>query len=141
MWITRSAAWAAGNICCRYTPKWNCAVRASARNKTEFTRVPEVRGGIGGGFWGKEMKRARCVSVWVAVSFAWAWGQRPSDTATAGLIEGSREKALAYARSLPDFVCTEVITRYSYGKSETARAPSEWGERSPTESNGFPRIS
>jgi hypothetical protein len=42
-----------------------------------------------------------------------AWGQRPSDADAAALIENSREKALAYAHSLPDFVCTELIHRYS----------------------------
>lgn len=42
-----------------------------------------------------------------------AWGQRPSDADAAALIEKSHAKALDYARSLPDFVCTEVIRRYA----------------------------
>jgi hypothetical protein len=33
-----------------------------------------------------------------------AWGQRPSDADSAALIEKSRQKALDYAQSLPDFV-------------------------------------
>jgi hypothetical protein len=58
------------------------------------------------------MKRAFCVSAWIAVGCARAWGQKPSDTESPELIEKSREKALAYTRSLPDFVCTEVVRRY-----------------------------
>ena len=42
-----------------------------------------------------------------------AWGQRPSDAERAALIERTRQKALEYARSLPDFVCSEVVRRYS----------------------------
>jgi hypothetical protein len=42
-----------------------------------------------------------------------AWTQRPSDADSAALIERSRAKALDYARSLPDFVCTEKIWRYA----------------------------
>jgi hypothetical protein len=41
-----------------------------------------------------------------------AWGQRPSDAEAAALIERSRQKALEYATSLPDFICSEVIRRY-----------------------------
>ncbi len=41
--------------------------------------------------------------------------QKPSSSDAAALIEKSREKSLAYARSLPDFVCTEVISRYKLG--------------------------
>ena len=40
-----------------------------------------------------------------------AWGQRPSDAEAAALIERSRQKALEYATSLPDFICSEVIRR------------------------------
>jgi hypothetical protein len=49
--------------------------------------------------------------LWTAV----AWGQRPSDADTAALIERARQKALDYSRSLPDFVCTELVRRYSSG--------------------------
>jgi hypothetical protein len=41
-----------------------------------------------------------------------AWAQRPTDADAAALIERTRQKALAYARSLPDFECTEVVHRY-----------------------------
>ena len=58
------------------------------------------------------MIRAGWVSVWIALGCAPAWGQRPSDAESSALIEKSREKALAYTRSLPDFVCTEVVRRY-----------------------------
>ena len=42
-----------------------------------------------------------------------AWGQRPSDADSAALIEKSRQKALEYAQSLPDFLCSEVIQRFA----------------------------
>ena len=52
-----------------------------------------------------------------AAALAWcatlAWGQRPSDADSAALIEKSRRKALDYAASLPDFVCSEIIQRYA----------------------------
>lgn len=48
---------------------------------------------------------------------ALAWGQQPSDADSAALIERSRQKALEYTKSLPDFVCSEVVQRYA--------APSE----------------
>jgi hypothetical protein len=43
------------------------------------------------------------------------WAQKPTDADSAALIEKSRQVSLAYARSLPDFVCTEVISRYKLG--------------------------
>jgi hypothetical protein len=43
---------------------------------------------------------------------AGAWPQRPSEPDAQAAIEKTRQKALDYARSLPDFVCTEVIHRY-----------------------------
>jgi hypothetical protein len=46
-----------------------------------------------------------------------AWGQRPSDADSNALIERSRQKALDYTQSLPDFICSEIIQRYA--------APSE----------------
>ena len=52
----------------------------------------------------------------MAAGCAAAWGQRPSDAEGNALIEKSREKALAYTRSLPDFVCTEVVRRYRDSK-------------------------
>ena len=42
-----------------------------------------------------------------------AWCQRPSDAGSAALIERSRQKALDYSLSLPDFVCSEVVRRYA----------------------------
>jgi len=52
---------------------------------------------------------------------ALAWGQRPSDADSAALIEKSRQKALDYAQSLPDFLCSEIIQRYA--------APAEDGNK------------
>jgi hypothetical protein len=54
----------------------------------------------------------------LAWSAALAWGQRPSDADFTALLEKSRQKALDYAQSLPDFVCAEIIQRY---------AASAWG--------------
>ena len=42
-----------------------------------------------------------------------AWGQRPSEADAAAAIERARRQALGYAKSLPDFVCTEIIHRTS----------------------------
>jgi hypothetical protein len=42
-----------------------------------------------------------------------AWGQRPSDAESAALRERARLKALDYTRSLPDFVCRELVHRSS----------------------------
>ncbi len=63
------------------------------------------------------MKRAVGVSLCIAL----AWGQRPSDAEATALIEKSREKALAYTRSLPDFVCSEVVRRYRDSKPQAVR--------------------
>jgi hypothetical protein len=41
-----------------------------------------------------------------------AFAQRPSDAEAKALIERVRQKALAYAKSLPDFECTETVRRY-----------------------------
>jgi hypothetical protein len=41
-----------------------------------------------------------------------ALAQRPATTDATAILERGREKALAYAKSLPDFVCTEIIQRY-----------------------------
>jgi|ERR1017187_539369 hypothetical protein len=40
------------------------------------------------------------------------WAQAPTPDQTAAAIEISRNVALAYARSLPDFVCTQLVHRY-----------------------------
>lgn len=47
-----------------------------------------------------------------ALSASMAWAQRPSETEAAAIFEKARGRALAYARSLPDFVCTEIIHRF-----------------------------
>lgn len=49
------------------------------------------------------------------------WAQKHSDADAAALIEKSRQMSLAYARSLPDFVCTEVISRYKLGAVAASR--------------------
>jgi hypothetical protein len=43
------------------------------------------------------------------------WAQKPSNEDAAALIEKSRQTTLTYSASLPDFVCTEVISRYRQG--------------------------
>lgn len=43
---------------------------------------------------------------------ALAWGQQPADAGSGALIERSRQKALDYTNSLPDFVCSEIVRRY-----------------------------
>lgn len=44
---------------------------------------------------------------------ALAWPQRPAETDAGALLERSRKAALEYGSLLPDFVCTEVIQRYT----------------------------
>jgi hypothetical protein len=44
---------------------------------------------------------------------ALAWSQKLSEADAQAMIEKTRQKALAYSGSLPDFVCTEIIHRYS----------------------------
>lgn len=50
--------------------------------------------------------------------------QRPSISDAAALIETSLQKSLAYAHSLPDFVCTEVISRYKLGVTAATTMPA-----------------
>jgi hypothetical protein len=45
--------------------------------------------------------------------------QRPDDADVHAAVEQSRQRSLAYSRSLPDFVCTEIVTR-SYDPRERA---------------------
>ncbi len=52
-----------------------------------------------------------------------ALAQRPSDEEAAALIERSRSKAQDYARSLPDFVCTEIINRDTSYNPPVQRKP------------------
>ena len=46
---------------------------------------------------------------------ALVWAQKPSSSDATALIEKSRQISLGYARSLPDFLCTELISRYKLG--------------------------
>jgi hypothetical protein len=55
--------------------------------------------------------------VWTSL----AWGQRPSEAEAAAIVEKSRNRAMAYAHSLPDFVCTELIHRYGEGRPQNAQ--------------------
>ncbi len=57
--------------------------------------------------------------VWTSLAQA----QRPSEADAAAIIEKSRDQAMAYARSLPDFVCTEVIRRYAAVRPQPTRGP------------------
>jgi len=41
-----------------------------------------------------------------------AWAQAPTPEQTAAAMEMSRKVALSYTRSLPDFICTQVVRRY-----------------------------
>jgi hypothetical protein len=41
-----------------------------------------------------------------------AWAQAPTPEESAATIEMSRQVALDYARSLPDFICTQLVRRY-----------------------------
>ena len=52
------------------------------------------------------------------------------------ILEKGREKALAYARSLPDFVCTEVIQRYRLQTTNRFQP----GEPNPTSSTDWAPI-
>ena len=47
--------------------------------------------------------------VWTSL----AWSQKLSDADAAALIEKTRQKALDYSKSLPDFECIEVVRRFS----------------------------
>jgi len=41
-----------------------------------------------------------------------AWSQAPTPEQTGAAVELSRKVALAYVRSLPDFICTQLVHRY-----------------------------
>jgi hypothetical protein len=43
--------------------------------------------------------------------------QRPAAADADAILERGREKALAYTKSLPDFVCTEIIQRYKLSRT------------------------
>jgi hypothetical protein len=64
------------------------------------------------------MRRAFVTAIGLLLWCPPDWTQRPSDADATALIERSRAKALDYARSLPDFVCTEAIRRYAPFQSQ-----------------------
>jgi hypothetical protein len=49
--------------------------------------------------------------------------QRPATADADPILERGREKALAYAKSLPDFVCTEIIQRYKLSQPAVLSLP------------------
>jgi hypothetical protein len=55
-------------------------------------------------------RSAGLLGLWACAAAAWAQAPTPEETAAA--IEMSRKTALAYAHSLPDFICTQVVHRY-----------------------------
>jgi hypothetical protein len=57
------------------------------------------------------VKKLFSVAVLMGTSLALA--QHPSDADVTALIEKGRQKALAYRESLPDFLATEVVRRYT----------------------------
>lgn len=70
----------------------------------------------------------RGLTAAVAGLLAWtslAWPQRPSDADAEALIERSRQKALAYTQSLPDFICTEVVYRFIDRRQRGQWAPTD----------------
>jgi hypothetical protein len=71
------------------------------------------------------------VLLWASVAAA----QRPSEEDASALIEKARGRALVYAKSLPDFVCTEVVRRYQQNQSIAWRVS---GRRSGMTSNSSP---
>jgi len=58
--------------------------------------------------------------------------EKPSSEDAAALIEKSRQKSLVYARSLPDFLCTEIISRFGLG-SEVSSRPAPQGVSTVTD--------
>ena len=58
------------------------------------------------------MLRRRVGLLGLLACAAAAWPQAPTPQQTAAAIEMSRKVALAYARSLPDFICTQLVHRY-----------------------------
>jgi len=64
------------------------------------------------------MRRGSLPAIVMLVWCPPGWTQGPSDADITALIERSRAKALDYARSLPDFVCTETIRRYAPFESQ-----------------------
>ena len=57
------------------------------------------------------LARARISALTLLLALP-ALAQRPAAAEANAILERGREKALAYTKSLPDFVCTEIIQRY-----------------------------
>jgi hypothetical protein len=55
-------------------------------------------------------RSAGLLGLWACAAAAWA--QAPTPEQTVAAIEKSRKVALSYERSLPDFICTQLIHRY-----------------------------
>lgn len=55
------------------------------------------------------MHRRRCLFLLVVPVLVWA--QKPDAVEAGAAIERARHKALEYAKSLPDFICTETVHR------------------------------
>jgi hypothetical protein len=54
------------------------------------------------------------------------WAQAPTAERTSAAIEMSRKVSLDYARSLPDFICTQLVDRYVDFDHSTQRVSWRW---------------
>lgn len=54
------------------------------------------------------------------------WAQAPTPERTSAAVEMSRKVALDYARSLPDFICTQLVDRYVDFDHSTQRVSWRW---------------
>ncbi len=57
--------------------------------------------------------RIRAAIALLSVSFAAPAAKPPSSEEQSRVLEAARRTALAYTKTLPDFICSEVISRYS----------------------------
>jgi len=70
---------------------------------------------------------ARCGAVWPVWRALPLYGaQAPTPERTSAAIEMSRKVALDYARSLPDFICTQLVDRYVDFDHSTQRVSWRW---------------
>src|SRR5690242_21774035 len=67
------------------------------------------------------MRRFVQVLTGIVVAAALMPAEKPDRAAAAALLEKSRQISLEYAHSLPDFLCTEVISRYRMGNASDMR--------------------
>jgi hypothetical protein len=65
----------------------------------------------------RAVTRIAALALWLALP---ALAQKPAAADADAILERGREKALAYAKSLPDFVCTEIIQRYKLSRTDAA---------------------